>query len=63
MCIVYMRVQCSDTFSEVFIDDVEHTELTIESIVGGALLEIFDTVLIENITLQCPLVRNDRGEE
>ena len=51
MCILYMRVQCSDTFSEVIVDDVEPTELTIESIVGMALLEVFDTVLVDNITV------------
>ena len=51
MCIIHMRVQCSDTFSELLVGDVEHTELTIESIVGTALLEVFDTVLIENVTV------------
>ena len=51
MCIVHMRVHCSDTFSEVLVGDVERTELTIESIVGTALLEVFDTVLVENVTV------------
>lgn len=51
MCIIHMRVHCSDTLSEVLVGDVEHTELTIEGIVGTALLEVFDTVLIENITV------------
>ena len=59
MCIVHMRVQCSDTFSEVLVDDVEHTELTIESIVGMALLEVFDNVQIENITLHHSREGND----
>lgn len=53
-----MRVQCSDTFSEVLVGDVEYTELTIESIVGTALLEVFDTVRIENITVQQSPERN-----
>jgi hypothetical protein len=53
-----MRVQCSDTFSEVLVDDVEYTELTIESIVGTALLEVFDTVRVENITVQHSPERN-----
>lgn len=52
MCIIHMRVQCSDRFSEVLVDDVEYTELTIESIVGTALLEVFDDVRIENVTVQ-----------
>ncbi len=41
MCIVHMRVQCSDKFTELLVGNVEDTELTIESIVGTALLEIF----------------------
>ena len=63
MCIVQMRVQCSDTFSEVLAGDVEHTELTIESIVGTALLEVFDTVLVENITVRHFPQRNDGDGE
>jgi hypothetical protein len=51
MCIVHMRVQCSDRFSELLVGDVEGTELTIESIVGTALLEVFDTVHVEDVTV------------
>ncbi len=51
MSTVYIRVQCSDTFSEVFVGETEQTELTIESIVGTALLEVFDTVLVDNVTV------------
>ena len=63
MCIVHLRVQCSDTFSEVLVGDVEHTELTIESIVGTALLELFDTVLVENVTVQHSPERKDGDGE
>jgi len=63
MCIIHMSVQCSDTFSEVLVGDVEHTELTIESIVGTALLEVFDTVLVENVTVHHSLERNDEDGE
>jgi hypothetical protein len=63
MCIVHMCVQCSDTFSEVLVSDVEHTELTIESIVGTALLEVFDTVLVENVTVHHSAERNDGNGE
>ena len=63
MCIVHVRVQCSDTFSEVLVDDEEYTELTIESIVGTALLEVFDTVLVENITVHHFPQRNDGDGE
>ncbi len=63
MCIVQMRVQCSDTFSEVLAGDVEHTELTIESIVGTALLEVFDTVLVEDVTVYHSRECNDGDRE
>ena len=63
MCIVQMRIQCSDRFSEVLVDDVEYTELTIESIVGTALLEVFDTVQVENVTVQHSPKRNDGDGE
>jgi hypothetical protein len=63
MCTVYLRVQCSDTFSEVFVDDTEHTELTVESIVGTALLEIFDTVHVDNVTVLHSQERNDGDGE
>ena len=51
MCVVHMRVHCSDRFSELLVGDVEHTELTIENIVGLALLEVFDRVDVENVTV------------
>ena len=51
MCIVHMRIQCSDMFSWALASDQEHTELAIESIVGTALLEIFDTVLVDDVTV------------
>ena len=61
MCIIHVRVNCSDRFSEVLVDDAEGTELTIESLVGTALLEVFDTVLVENVTVQQSSERNDGG--
>jgi hypothetical protein len=47
----------------VIVSDVEQTELTIESIVGTALLELFDTVLVENVTVHDSPERNDRDGE
>jgi len=38
---------------------VEHTELTIESILGTALLEVFDAVLVENVTVHPSPEDND----
>lgn len=63
MCIVHMRVKCSDRFTELLVDNVEDTELTIESIVGTALLEVFDTVLVENVTVQHSPEREDGDGE
>ena len=59
MCTIHMRVQCSERFSEVLVDDVEYTELTIESILGTALLEVFDAVLVENVTVHPSPEDND----
>lgn len=52
MCILYMRVQCSDTYSKLLAGDAEQTELTVESIVGEALLEVFDTVHVQSVLVQ-----------
>jgi hypothetical protein len=58
-----MSVQCSDRFSELLVGDEEQAEFTIESIVGTALLEIFDTVLVENVTVYDSPERNDENGE
>ena len=60
MCIVHIHVQCSDRFSELLVDDVEPTELTIESILGTALLEVFDAVVVENVIVN-PAPEDDDG--
>jgi hypothetical protein len=54
-----MLVQCSDRFSEVLVSDVENAELTIESILGTALLEVFDAVVVENVTVHPSREDND----
>ena len=51
MCVIHICVQCSDQFSELLVNDVLDSELTVESIVGTALLEIFDTVYVEDVKL------------
>lgn len=63
MCIVHMSVHCSDTLPALLVGDVEYTELTIESIVGTALSEFFDTVLIENITVRPSPKCTDEDED
>lgn len=60
MCTIHMRVHCSDRFSELLVDDVECTELTIESILGTALLELFDAVVVENVIVN-PAPEDDDG--
>jgi len=47
----------------MIVDDVEHTELTIESILGTALLEVFDIVHVENVTVQQSSEGNDEDGE
>ena len=59
---IHLRVHCSDRFTELLVEDVENTELAIESIVGTALLEVFDTVLVENVTVQRSLENTYRNE-
>jgi hypothetical protein len=51
---VSLRVNCTERFSEVLLDNVEQTELIIEDVVSTALLELFDTVQVENVTIHPP---------
>lgn len=51
MCDIHIRVHFPDTHSEVIVGDVEQTELAIESIVGTALLEVFDTVHVDDVRI------------
>jgi hypothetical protein len=62
MCVIHMRVQCSDTFNEVILDDVEQTELTVEALIGTALLQVFNEISVENITLKVSRQRY-RGDD
>lgn len=41
-----------DKNSELLADDEEQNESIIEDIVGTALLQVFDTVLVENVSVQ-----------
>jgi len=54
MCVIHICVQCSERFSELLVGDVRDAELAVESIVGTALLEVFDMVHIEDVTLFPP---------
>lgn len=59
MCTVLLRVQCSEKFSEVLLDNAEQTALTIEGLVAPALLELFDEVYVEDVTVQ----RSSEGDD
>lgn len=59
MCIVHLRVSCPDALSELLVEDVEGTEMAIEAIVSTALLEVFDAVYVENITVHRSPEHND----
>lgn len=52
MRIAHVHLCLPDTYSEIPVDDVEDAEMAIEAIVSTALLEVFDTVLVENVTIQ-----------
>jgi hypothetical protein len=59
MCTVLLRVQCSEKFSEVLLDNAEQTALAIEGLVAPALLELFDEVYVEDVTVQRSSENND----
>ena len=63
MRILDMRVQCSETSTEQLAAKHEQIELPIESVVGTALLEVFDSIHVENISVHiCPGCYDDDGE-
>jgi len=48
---VRVCVHCPDKNSELLVDDEEQNGFIIEDIVGTALLQVFDTVLVDNVTI------------
>ena len=60
---VHLRIRCSEPLSEALAGDVEKAELIIESIVSTALLEAFDTVLVDSVMVQQPEERNTTEKE
>src|SRR5579884_836992 len=60
MGIIHLRVRFPDRLNEVLVDDVEGTELMIESIISTALLEVLGAVDVENVTLQRVSERDDK---
>ena len=49
---IHIRLRCPDQFSEFLGSDVEQAELMIENIVAEALLQFFDTVFVDAVTVQ-----------
>lgn len=63
MRIVNVRLNCPDTFTELPADDVMTTEMAIECIVSTALLEVFDAVFVDDVTVQpSPEDEDEYGE-
>lgn len=52
MAIIQIHLQCDDRFIEVLPEGVEHAELMVESLVTQVLLELFDTVTVDEVTIK-----------
>ena len=48
---IHIHIQCPSKFSEILSDELGETELIIEGVVSQALLELFDTVLVDGVTI------------
>jgi hypothetical protein len=58
---VHIDADCADTHMEVLPSEVETTEFMIEELVGQLLLEHFDEVVVEEITINFSL-RSPQGQ-
>ena len=52
MWTLQIHVQCYDRFFEVFSDEVEYAELTVENAVSQVLLDHFDEVTVDDVTIR-----------
>jgi hypothetical protein len=48
---IQIIIQCPTRFTEVLPEEPENTELAIEECVSQALLELFDTVLVDEVSI------------
>jgi len=56
MAIIHIHLQCNDRFIEALPEGIEHAELMVESLVSQVLLELFNTVTVNEVTIkQAPL--------
>jgi hypothetical protein len=51
MCILQIFVQCHDRFFEVLQEEVESTEATVEGAISQVLLNLFDEVSVDDVTI------------
>ncbi len=51
MYTLQIHVQCYDRFFEVCSDEVENAELTVENAVSQLLLDFFDEVTVDDVTI------------
>jgi len=49
---IRIAMQLESKFNEIFPENQELTEITIESLVASVLLELFDTVMVEDVTVE-----------
>jgi len=54
MYVFNMYLQCADRFSEVIPEELETAELTVEHLVSQVLLDLFGTVLLEDVSIRLP---------
>lgn len=51
MYTIDIRIQASEKFAEVTLETLREAECAVEDIVACALLQIFDTLFIESVTI------------
>ncbi|HZS78618.1 MAG TPA: hypothetical protein VFA41_18550 [Ktedonobacteraceae bacterium] len=61
MCEIHIRVECSESVIDALVGSAKRTELAVESIVSTALLDVFDTVHVKDVTVLSP--QNGMEEE
>lgn len=49
---IQVRLQAPDAYSEFLEENGENDALIVESIVSEALLEVFDSIFVESVTVQ-----------
>lgn len=63
MYVFDMYLECPDRFSEVLREELDAAELTVEHLVSQILLNFFDTVLLEDMSIHLSSGRLGRREQ